>query len=359
MRIGVDGRKIPEATKRGPIGSLKHGKELGMAGLFFRTVLDMSPRLDQGELREIRACAESLGLYLETGLGKINPYATPEAPELRSVGDGDIVLGFRRMMEACAAIDCRELWVSTANYKPTYYGRLAYDRFRTDVTWVDQLAATERFLLKLAPMARDLGVHLNIETHEEITSFELVQLVESAGADVAGIVFDTANVLQRGEHPVWAARRIANYVRQTHIKDGFLFYGNAGLEFQMRPCGDGIVDFRAILPILAGAKPDLNLSIENAQSESDNKDGNAIIHIEVFDPDWLAGHPHLTLEEYAAFLEMVQRYGKRVVSGEIESTTAYASRHFGYAETVDFIQKSAQHLRGVCHELSLPLQETA
>jgi len=32
-----------------------------------------------------------------------------------------------------AAIDCRELWVGTANYKSIYPGRYATDRFRTDV----------------------------------------------------------------------------------------------------------------------------------------------------------------------------------------------------------------------------------
>jgi len=101
MRIGVDGRKIPEAAKRGPLGSLDHARSFGMAGHFYRTVLDMSPRLDRGELSAIRQRADELGMYVETGLGKANPYASPEAPELQQVGDGDIVLGFRRMMEAC------------------------------------------------------------------------------------------------------------------------------------------------------------------------------------------------------------------------------------------------------------------
>ncbi len=162
MRIGVDGRKIPEAAKRGPLGSLDHARSFGMAGLFYRTVLDMSPRLDRGELRAIRQRADELGMYVETGLGKVNPYASPEAPELRQVGDGDIVLGFRRMMEACVDIGCRELWIATANYKTIYAGRWAYDRFRTDVTWAEQLEATQKFLLRLAPIARDLGTPLLI-----------------------------------------------------------------------------------------------------------------------------------------------------------------------------------------------------
>ena len=189
------------------------------------------------------------------------------------------------MMEACAAMDCRELWVATANYKPAFTGRFAYDRFRTDVDWQDQLAATAKFLKKLAPIARDLGIHMNLETHEEITSFELVRLVEDVGPDTVGIVFDTANVLQRAEHPVWAARRVAPYVRQTHIKDALIAFDGAVLDFQMRPCGKGVVDFHAIMPILAAANPDLNLSIENYESFADRPRTPPKMIIEIADPE--------------------------------------------------------------------------
>ena len=92
---------------------MEHGHALGMDGLFFRTVLDVALSLDPGVLQAIRQRADELGMYLEMGLGKVNPYALPETPEVRAVGDGDTVLAFRRMMEACAAIGCRELWVGT------------------------------------------------------------------------------------------------------------------------------------------------------------------------------------------------------------------------------------------------------
>ena len=345
MRIGVDGRKIPQAAERGPLRSLDHGRELGMEGLFFRTVLEMSPTLDPGELREIKAHADALGMYLETGLGKVNPYATPEAPELRAIGDGDTRLGFERMMAACAAIDCRELWVGTANYKGQYHGYWAYDRFRTDVSWDDQLVATEKFLRLLAPIARDLGIHLNLETHEEITTFECVRLVEAVGPDVMGITFDTANVLQRGEDPVAAARRVAPYVRQTHVKDVALVFGTEGVDRQPRPCGQGVIDFRAILTILAEARPDLNLSIENSTARS------AIAPIQIFDPVWLAAHPDLSIAEFAAFVQLVRQYEGRIARGEVPDVASYQAQPFGYAEAVAYIQDSAAYLRGILAEM--------
>jgi sugar phosphate isomerase/epimerase len=342
LLIGIDGRKIPEADRRGSIGSIEHAHSMGMQGIFFRTVLDMSPTLDSGVLGAIRSRADDLGLYLETGLGKVNPYANPETPELRAIGDGDILLGFRRMMEACAGIDCRELWVATANYKSQYPGRFGYDRFRTDVDWVDQLAATAKFLKRLAPIARDLGIHLNLETHEEITSFELVRLVEAVGADVVGIVFDTANVLQRIEHPVWAARRVAPYVRQSHMKDASVVHVDGGLSYQLRPCGTGVVDFGSIVPILAEANPSLHLTIENDQSHHDRPLPPRRKLIQVWDPDFLDGHPDLSVAEFAAYLAMIEAYEARP---DVVDQDAYAAAPYGYDETVAYIQSSAEHLR--------------
>ncbi|GAA3085548.1 sugar phosphate isomerase/epimerase [Kribbella aluminosa] len=352
-RVGVDGLKIPESAKRGPLGTIEHAHQLGLEGVFFRSVLDISPTLDAAELRTARACADDLGMYLETGLGKVNPFAIPEAPELRAIGDGDTLLGFRRMMEACAAIDCRELWSSTALFKPQFRGRLAWDRFRTDVTWPEQLVAIERFLQKLAPFARDLGIHVNLETHEEISSFELVRLVEAVGPDVTGIVYDTANPLHRIEHPVWTARRVAPYVRQSHIKDARLAHGEDGLYYQLRPCGTGVVDFGEVLPIILDANPALNLTIENYESYEDRPRQPEKWLLEIYEAEFLAAHPDLTVPEFAAYLELVHRYESRIAAGELPDLETYAAQPFDYAEAVASIVGSAAHVRHICSTRNL------
>jgi sugar phosphate isomerase/epimerase len=361
MRIGIDGRKIPEAALRGPIGSVTHARELGVDGVFFRTVLDMTPTLDAGLLAETRAHADSLGMYLESGLGKVNPYASPETPELRQIGDGDIVEGFRRMMTACAAIDCRELWVGTANYKSVYSGRLAYDRFRTDVDWTDQLAATAKFLNRLAPIARDLGIHLNLETHEEITSFELLWLIEQVGDDVIGIVYDTGNPLQRLENPARTVRRIAPYIRQTHIKDAILqpVPGSSDIRYQMRPCGDGVVDFAEILPVIAAANPDVNLSLENDQPRTDPGAKNPDMLIELSHSGFRAAHPDVTDDEVLEHRELVDACAQRIADGEVSDYDTYKAQPFGYAECVRYITDSVEHLREICRTQDLPLQGSA
>ncbi|MBY5414595.1 sugar phosphate isomerase/epimerase family protein [Rhizobium leguminosarum] len=366
MKLGIDSIKLPEAKKRGPLASLDHVKELGLAGIFFSTALDMSPDLDSGLLREIRAKADDLGLYLESGIGKINPYCSAEEPALRAAGGGDIIAGFTRMIEASAAIGCHELWVAPGNFKGEYRGRLANDRFRTDVTWEEQLLGIEKVLRKLAPVARANGAHMNIETHDEITSFEILRLIERVGADCVGVVFDTANGLQRGEHPVFAAKRLAPHIRQTHIKDAYVGRAPGGLDFQTRPVGGGIVDFAAILPILADANPALNLSLEVAQSVADKpRKANPRQCIEIDDPIWRAGHPDLTADELAAYMAMVDAYEKRVASGAVLDWEAYESSCYGYPtyevqsygfdEAIAFIKQSARHVETVCAEKGIAL----
>ncbi|WP_313614692.1 sugar phosphate isomerase/epimerase family protein [Agrobacterium sp.] len=366
MRLGIDGQKLPEVKKRGPLKSLEHVRDLGLSGIFFSTVLDMSETLDKGELTEIRAKADELGLYLESGVGKINPYCSAEAPEFRAIGDGDVIKGFTRMIEASAAIGCRELWVSPGNFKSEYRGRLANDRFRTDVTWDEQLQATEKVLLKLAPVARANGVHLNMETHDEITSFEILRLIETVGEDCMGVVFDTANGLQRAEHPVYAAKRVAPYVRQTHIKDAYVAHATGGLDFQTRPVGRGIVDFATIIPILARANPNLNLSLEVAASVEDKpRKANPRQCIEIDDPVWRAGHPDLNAEELEAYLAMVAAFEKRVALGEIPDWESYEAANYGYPtyeaqaygfkQAIGFIKNSAHYIETVCAENGIDL----
>ena len=346
MRIGADGLKFPVAGQ-GALAILRSAREAGLDGIFFRTTLEMSPTLDRGELREIRAEADQLGLYLEGGLGKVNPYSSAEAPSLRAIGDGDIALGCRRVIEASADIGCRELWVGLANKKGQYRGMLAYDRFRTDVTWQDQLQATERFLRELAPIARAAGVHLNIETHEEITSFEVVRLVEAIGPDVIGVVFDSSNGLQRMEHPNAAAARVAPFVRQTHLKDAFLAESEDGLRYQVRPCGQGVIDFGAVIEVLVRHNPDITLTIENRPPDDSSAISMHPTIVQWREPLFRDSHPDLTQDEIQSVLELVRVGRERVASGAIEDAESYDSKPYGVKDAFEVLRTSRNYLRTV------------
>lgn len=343
MRVGVDGRKLPGAADLGGPASVARAHELGMEGVFFRTLTDLTETLDRGILRETRAEADAHGMYLEMGIAKINPYAHAESPEVRQLGDGDYTKGFIKMMQEAVNIGCRELWVATASYKPKLPGYYVFDRFRTDATWNEQLLAVQRFLRLLAPVCRDLGVHLNIETHEEITSFEILRLLEAVGEDVIGITFDSANVVARGEDPLEAARRVAPWTRMSHVRDVAMFHTDYGLGRLLAPCGEGVYDWMAILSILHEHNPDLNLSIENARNR-------AVMPIHHSDEAWRALHPDLIEAELAEVISLADRYAVRAEAGEVQSIEHMIGTPCDEEEQLRFIDVSAQHLRGLIEE---------
>ncbi len=281
--------------------------QIGMAGLFFRTALQMSPTLDPGQFRAIRQKADDLGMCIETGLGKVNPYANAETPELRAVGDGDIVLGCRRIIEACAAIDCRELWTVTAS-------------------------------------------------SNETTSFELVRLVEGVGPDVTGVVFEPRERLAArrtssvGCPRVGAIRSPEPRRRRTH---------------RSRRRGPDIPDatVRFWCRAFQRAAPDYCLGEYNAQSDyrkrrvhgrpsaTTQQDAHRYRQ-----PGLSARHP----DPEGCRKKRLSGHGcrRRTVDCQRRGTQFRGIRRqpFGYAETVKYIQDRAARLRTVCLAPPVPTE---
>lgn len=344
LPVGTDTSKFPRAGDCGPVALLERVHALGLDGAFFRSAFELSATLDPAELADVASAGRDLGLYLEVGTAKVNPFATPEAPQIRALGDGDYLRGLERIIRAVSAVGITELWTATANYQFRISGLFACDRFRTDVDWADQLAATLKVLKALAPILRETGAHLNIETHEEITSFEVVRLVEAAGPDAFGITFDTANVLVRAEDPVAAARRVAPYTRQTQVRDVALVRTEDGLGRFLAPVGDGVIDWTALLAVLAEANPALTLSIEGVTSSA------AEMSLFTGDQRWWAGHPDLTAPEFAAVLRLADAYERQVADGQ-RPGLAQLRGPIDETRQLEFITASASRLRDILASL--------
>jgi hypothetical protein len=155
---------------------------------------------------------------------------------------------------------------------------------------------------------------------------------------------------------------VAPYVRQTHIKDAALRLQPDGVLYQERTVGRGAIDLRAIVARLHAANPAVNLTIENAQPWNDVAltyptfrteliplRGCALV--EVFDGDWLAAHPDMSVPELAAYLALAQRCGELVADGTLPTFEACTPETFGFAEAVGAVKESAAHLRALVAEL--------
>ena len=261
-KVGTDVKFVHGTTLWGDgADTLRAAHSHGLDGVNVRTLDELSPTLDAAELADFAQLADELDLYVEMGVGKVNPYMTSELPRVRDLGNGSYLAGMERMIETCAAHGWTETWSAVGGYKP-YPGIYFTDRFRSDTDWTDQLASIEKFLLRLAPALRANGVRLNLETHEEITTFELIRLIESVGDDVVGICLDPANLAVRAEVPLDGIARIAPYVHTTQLRDAALWRIDDGIARFISPCGEGVIDWDAALGLVLAHNPDINLTIE-------------------------------------------------------------------------------------------------
>jgi sugar phosphate isomerase/epimerase len=250
---------------------------------FSETNLPSSAAPDKALLEDLRSYAAENGLYIEWGGGEHIPLdlATGKKKDLRAVNK-------KAAAEACL------LGVDTVR---SCSGGL--------MRWKKDSPTTEELLRLMAaslreekPMLREFGVILAVETHFEFTSFELLRLFDMCGAapgEYVGVCLDTMNLLTMLEDPAGAAERLLPWVVTTHVKDGGLLLTEDGFVSFTAEAGTGVVDLAGIFEKLSASSRKLNLSIED-------HGGDTLIPI--FDPDFLARFPDLTVAELAKLLRL-------------------------------------------------------
>ena len=338
MKVGVDADKLYSVKDDGPFAVLDFAKLHGFDGVFYRTMLDLSPDLDDGKLREIKEHADSLELYLDSGAGWVNPYNTAETPHVRRFGKGDYRLAVEKMIKSAAKIDCRELYAVSGHsiHGDPYF--VAYDRFRTDVAWADQLLAIKKFITLLKPLLKDLGCRLNLETHGDETSFELMRLIDDIGEDIVGVTLDTGNLPLSADVPKDAIERLAPYIHMTHCKDGILYQTEEGIVQQLRSVGHGIVDWKETLVVLGKYSPNLHLSFEDYRAEN---------LIRMHDMEWRKHFPDLRDEDVAEFERLARYCEDKMMKGEIMGIEEFNNLPFSNKDRLESYKEGAAYLRGI------------
>lgn len=338
-KIGTDVKCLDGQTLWGsPLQTLSAVHDAGLDGVLFRTLDELSPTLDTGELKEFSQRAAELDLYVEMGVGKVNPYMTAELPRIREIGQGSYLAGMELMLTVCAENGWTETWTAVGGFK-RYPGIHFTDRFRPEAPWPDQLRAITAFLKKLRPTLLDTGVHLNLETHEEITTFEMLRIIEEVGDDVLGVCLDPANLPVRAEPPLEGLSRIAPYVRMTQLRDAVLWRGAEGIHRFLAPVGEGIIDWDTCLATLLQANPSLNFTIEGAGAS------RVEMMLHTGNRTWREGHPDLTQTALDELTRLAAGYEQRAAEGAANTLEELRAPRPVLPAHNDFVARSAAELR--------------
>jgi len=131
-------------------------------------------------------------------------------------------------------------------------------------SWAQHKAGLLRQLRPLLDVAAQHEVILAIENHVDLLGDELLELLQTLNSPWLGVCFDTANNLRMFEHPLALARKLAPWIKATHIKDVTAQRGDpATFQFWPSvPVGQGLVEIPAILDVLHQANYQGLLAVE-------------------------------------------------------------------------------------------------
>lgn len=325
MRVGVDSFTLSPLSLN-PYQTLDYVKKMGLDGVQFSGMNELSKNRDAGELKNIRDYASSLGMYIEISTGECNPLLSGQSEEEQRQR-------IENEIKVFAELGWHELR-SIISYND--------ERYKHSVPWDIHLKKCSEFVSSLRPILKEYGSRINLENHGDST-FDILHVVEAAGADICGVCLDTANTLVNAEDPVLAAKRVAPYTHMTHIKDGIIFFTDNGVKRQGKAVGQGIVDFEQIVAILGQHNPDLTLSIE---------DHKWIFEFSIFDQEWINRNPSLTPYELGQFVKLAWITEKKLASGELPDVDQYEA--IPYLEQVEErLVFGTQHLRNLIRKLNL------
>jgi sugar phosphate isomerase/epimerase len=305
MQLGLDSFTLRD-WKLDPYALLDEVQGLGLSGVQVGDVAAVVKPWDAGALREWRGEAQRRGLYTQVSIPTCNPHNVQSSPAQHA----DQVV---KRLELAADAGWRELHSSLGGLT---------NRIGHAVPWPRQIADSLDLIRRVCPILRDRGCRINLENHGDITTFELVRMVEEIGPDVLGICLDTANVLCHAEDPVLAAQRAAPYTHMTHIKEAITWFIDTGYRRQTRPAGQGGLDWQAILRILHQHQPDLTLSIE---------DHPWLFDFPLFDAHWRAAHPDLNADDLARFVSFTWRCMAQLRDDQIPPVEPYEQADFKLA----------------------------
>ena len=219
--------RVPEPLSL--IGAFERTRELDV-DLF--QICDYAPLLEMSdsELAAAAAEARALGLRIELGTKGIDPAH---------------LTGFLRLADRFDAALVRSM-VYSPDFRPS-------------------LDEASEILIGVMPSFEAAGVTLALETYEQVSTADLVGLVERVGSDRLGICLDPANVVAGLELPKDAVERCAPLTRNVHVKD-FAFArqdGWVGFTYSGAPMGDGLHDYAHLLETVRPEARGINEIVEH------------------------------------------------------------------------------------------------
>ena len=132
----------------------------------------------------------------------------------------------------------------------------------------DYLNALVQPFKEIMPLAEEYGIPVGIENHQDVCSWELLDLCEHVGSPQLGVTMDVANALAVGETPAAFAQRVMPILKHVHFKDYTIHPTPSGYRFKRCALGTGVVDWPQMVALFDAGAPGVQGCIELGASQA-------------------------------------------------------------------------------------------
>jgi sugar phosphate isomerase/epimerase len=297
VRLGIQFTRYPGMEHLPLLDSLRQAVEDGFTVVVLNNIAAELSGEAPDSLGEVAAEARRAGVELQLGLGCAGPAGEPAAVRAE----------LRRALARGAELGIMEFFVYTRSVRE---GFAEQGRFLDHAA---QLRLIRANLDSLAESARRHGARINVKTHEDLASGEVLSLVQGLDPAVFGIGLDVANLVVRGEDPQAVAGRLGPSVRMTHLEDLVLFPVPHGYRRRLRALGEGVLDWDVLLrSLLASGVRDFTLEQHRGQFDTP-----------VFDRSWFGHEPHLDAPDLGQLARLGVLTHDGVARGDIPPLTGW------------------------------------
>ena len=188
---------------------------------------------------------QMVGVKIHVEDGQAARLQAMAAAELRRFGTKAARLGLDVHVETSttdpeglsdAVAIARSVGASSLRCYPRYEGRVS-----------EIIARATADLRQLAQLDPKGGLRFTLEQHEDLTSAELVGIVENVDNPQLGLLFDFGNMVNAYETPLAALARQASHVTEVHVKDCVIVPDRDGWAHRACLSGEGHLPLHALL----------------------------------------------------------------------------------------------------------------
>lgn len=166
----------------------------------------------------------------------------------------------------------------------------------------EYLNALVQPLKEIMPLAEDYGIPVGIENHQDVCSWELLDLCERVGSPQLGVTMDVANSLAVGETPAAFAQRVMPILKHVHFKDYTIHPTPSGYRFKRCALGTGVVDWPQMVALFDAGAPDVQGCIELGASQAR--------HVRILENDYWSTYAPRPQEEVLDALRTLHRVAR-------------------------------------------------